>query len=79
MLAAGAPENLASSVVNSEANKWGGYNRSGEERIMAEGGSKSIIEIDQRTIVEARKKLDEMGIKRIDRRQYADKKKQVYS
>lgn len=82
MLAGGMKEGLAQTVVNTEAHKSGGYKRAGEKEISRGSYNdthRDIKEVDQQTIAEVRKKLDEMGIKRIDRREYADKKKQVYS
>lgn len=83
LLAGGVDENLAKKVVNSEANRIGGYERSGEKEFHSKKDYRGYYWTDQSTeakkqINTVRKTLDDMGIKRIDRLKYADKKERSY-
>ncbi len=81
MLAAGGDEETSKSVVDSEANKNGGYERSADQAVTRTTGYDRWTERTEEAkeqIKTVREKLGEMGIERIDRLKYTDKKKDLF-
>lgn len=77
MMAGGIEQDLAQTVVGVESNnvKAGGYvNAEKNKEVYFHGSFVEHKKEDQEVIKSVREQLDEMGIKRIDREKYGDKK-----
>lgn len=78
MVVGGANEQSAKRIVNAEADRFQGH-KEAEQFGYIDAGKGTTATLNLQQIRDARTKLDEMGIERIDRSKYSDNKDNLYN